>query len=507
MSKKSNSSQEFTIRYSESRCIIFPVSDVICKLLTYTKKTLERESKPPFKTVTKRVQTPMYKLEPYQGMPAIHTFGGFFTKVYVALLQAGANVITYDERNPFPKPNLSQIGGFIHTQEEVFLKLVKADMSGIAELITRYGKTMVIANICRAFKGQPGIVATDGSDPLDQLVNDLKVILPDRDIVKIGGGSKKRIQGDDITVVSYDSLDLCNPAKTRYVVGDEIHTLPVDSRIPVWVKFMHCRKFGLTGSLTGRFDGRDPLIEGLIGPVLVKKTYTDAINDGAICPLKVLALRVPTPEVYSYNRNKAYDNCLYLSPDIIAATRVISTSVIDHNTQAILFISNEKQADKLAETLGESAIVAMAKKLTAKQRKDLVGEMKSSNVKRCISSEIFATGMTFQDLAVVVNLAGGGASTSCVQKPGRLLQVRPGKKCGTLIEFFFDVTSTMRATGKYENPLGEDDRKEGLRRWGDTSCLHRDSVARFGVYMKNGYTVEFFDSLSDLQSYYRANCV
>lgn len=505
MAKKIPTDQKFTIRYSEGVCIVTPPHDAIRAMLTYTKKTLETDPRT-YRKVTKRIQTPMF-VEEKTPTPAIRTFGGFFYKIFTTLLSSGADVDVVDERNAFPPPNLQHIGGFMHTQREIFLKIVNAGMSGVADLVTRYGKTMIIANLCRAYKGLPIIVMTDGSDPLRQLFKDLKGILTDRDIVMIGGGSSKKTQSSDISVVSYDSLHLCSPTKTRLIIGDEIHTLPVDSRIPEWVKFMGCRRFGLTGSPEGRFDGRDPLIEGLVGPVIARRKYRDALADGAICELQVLALRVPTPEVKCGTRDAAYKGLLFESPDILGASHTISTQILSPNTQAIFFISNEKQADALALRLGKSAVVAMAKKLTNKQRADLVGEMRSADIKRCISSEIFATGMTFQDLAVVVNLSGGGSSTSCVQKPGRLLQNRPGKKCGVLIEFFFDVTPTMRATKKYENPLADDDRLDRMRPLGDTACLHRDSVARFEVYEKNGYTIHYFDSLADLQHYYQTHCV
>ncbi len=497
------------LRYSEARVIVYPIPASVKDLLTYIYKELVPDPKKKWARMTKRTKVNMYSIHDYNGQPSLHTFGGFMCRIYLSLLQQGYEVKVYDERNVFPQPKLQGIGGFMHTQEQVFRRLVSCDVSGIADLCTRYGKTMIIANLCRVYEGIPIIILTEGKDTLEQLKDDLKKILgPSREVVQIGGGSRCRHQSTDVSVVSYDSLHLCNPNLTKLMIADEVHTLPVDSRIPVWTKFMHCRRIGLTGSIEGRFDGRDPLIEGLVGPVLVRKKYLDALKDGAVCELKILALRVPLPPDYYGDRNTAYKSLLFMNEYIFNMARALSEQVVSENTQMLMFIDNEKQADALADFIGGDVTVAMAKKLTNKQRSGVVSDMKGKTIKRCISSEIFATGMTFQDLHVVVNMAGGGKSTSCVQKPGRLIQVRPGKKCGTLFEFYFDIPDELRKNGKFEPPMCPDSvAQKAMQKYGQTAALYRDSVERFGVYKKNGYTIHLFDSLIEMQEFYQSHCV
>jgi hypothetical protein len=76
---------------------------------------------------------------------------------------------------------------------------------------------------------------------------------------------------------------------------------------------------------------------------------------------------------------------------------------------------------------------------------------------------------------VVINLAGGGANTTAIQKPGRLLQTRPGKNYGVLIDLVFkckDEHMEHRQNPPYRGVVGE--------------CW-----ARHKAYKDIGYDIEF----------------
>ena len=132
-----------------------------------------------------------------------------------------------------------------------------------------------------------------------------------------------------------------------------------------------------------------------------------------------------------------------------------------------------------------SSEVAIAGRMTKAERKDMFTLMQSDDIKRCICTDIYAQGVTFPDLRVMINASGGGGHIASTQKPGRLAQVRPGKTCGYLIDFLFECVD------------GEDE--HGQQVTSAWSHVVRDSAARRKQYKTLGYDVQIVDSITDIK--------
>ena len=65
----------------------------------------------------------------------------------------------------------------------------------------------------------------------------------------------------------------------------------------ILTKFKYARKWGVSATPSGRFDGRDKVIEGLFGPVVYQRTYAQGISDGALVPIKVYWVYAPEPTI------------------------------------------------------------------------------------------------------------------------------------------------------------------------------------------------------------------
>ena len=112
--------------------------------------------------------------------------------------------------------------------------------------------------------------------------------------------------------------------------------------------------------------------------------------------------------------------------------------------------------------------------------------MARNEVKRCSASNIYSQGVTFPQLRVVVNAVGGGANTSAVQKPGRVAQLQPGKRCGVVIDFLFEGYGTGK--GKVWAPASE-------------------SKSRLNLYRDKDYEVIMVDDLSEFPKLFKEHCV
>lgn len=340
----------------------------------------------------------------------------------------------------------------------------------------------ILLNLLRAWPDVQTIVTLPGADLLRQCYDELQKALPDREIKMIGAGSKVKFQSEDVTVVSMDSLHKVDPGPVRLVIIDEPHAMAATSRIDFLPSFSYARKYGLGATLSGRFDGRDFLLEGLIGPILANRTYKEAVEEGAICPIKVMMIRWPLPYL-SGDRDAVYSAALYENELVGRCARYLSDVVIPKEWQMLYFIKTEAQADFLCDCIGRDVAVAMAKKLTSKERAEMTDQIRKNRIKRVICSDIYVQGVTFHEVMVLVNCGGGGASTTTIQKPGRLAEIRPGKSGGLLIDFMF---VPPRTGGPAADTVGRDlppGVSEGM------GFMIRESMTRMQAYRDIGYDV------------------
>lgn len=474
-------SREAHLMWDDSVLTIAPSSPELEKFLTYREKSLVQDKKIPWKKVTKVTVQPLYKVVSQQnGYNVIQTMQGLWLKVKNFLEENGWDVKFYDMRLSFPKPRLDLMTGFRFSQEALLTSFLNVGCSGLLGAPTRFGKTTLIKNTLRAFPNVHTVITLPGADLVKQLYEDVKEAVPHRTVKLLGAGSTQSAC-DDINVVSMDSLHKCDTEACRLLLIDEPHACVTNSRLPELVKFDKARKFGYGATLKGRFDQKDVLIEALIGPVLAERTFQEAVAEGAVCPLVVYMLVIPLAGQEA-DRDRAYKQHLFKGERVAKAVQWICRTLLPTDWQTLLFIKNEQQAEYFLDWVGEEGTIAMAKRMTKKERDALMDRMRGDEIKRCLASEIYAQGVTFNHVRALINLSGGGANTSTIQKPGRLAEVRPGKKCGVVFDFMFTP---------------------GSGRGAGIQALCRESLARVKAYTEKGYEIKFVDSYGELEAEFR----
>ena len=370
-------------------------------------------------------------------------------------------------------------------------ELEGADAHYVLGNFTVTHNSTLLENIIRAFPGVCTVVAIPGKDLLDQTFDRLKKTLPGRHVVKIGGGSRTKYPSEDVTVCSMDSLHKCDPGRVRLLIVDEPHECVTEGRMEDMTRFSLARKYGLGATLDGRFDGRDVLISGVLGPVLVNKTYVEAVKEGAICAVKVIFIKIKFAHFSSSSRDLAYKRLLFENEGVADVVRFISNELIPPQWQTLMFISNEKQAELLLKSVGEEGTICMAKKFNSdKERKERFAQMQDASIKRCLCTSIYGQGVTFSNVLAMINLCGGGKNTGSIQKPGRLAEIRPGKRCGVVFDFMFEC----------ENPDGTVRAADSYSKWESWSFLVRDSKVRYELYKEKGYDTFIVDGPDELRA-------
>lgn len=469
--------------WDDAQLTVLNAPKVLEKYLHYTHKVLEwNDEKHRRDVVRKKVE--LFNDVSNGPVRALQTMPGLLDMVQTLLDKHGIPWKLIDNRLPFPVPQWKRLCGFRFSQQALVEKLLQANRSGCLEAPTRFGKTTLLTNVLRAFPDLPTVVTAPGVDLVKQLHEELVEKLPDRKIAGLYTGSRKSKDSPDITVASMDSLHKCDLNGTRLLLIDEPHSAVTATRAPLISAFTQARRFGFGATLDGRFDDADILITGLIGPTLARRTYTEAVAEGAICPITVVMLRVPFMPLRTSHRDVAYRFLIWQNKELHALVGKICNEALPPDWQTLVFIENEKQAEGIFEHMPDGTI-AMAKRMTAPERVDITERVKSGAIRRCIASDIYATGVTFHEVRALVNAAGGGGSISCIQKPGRLAEIRPNKKGGLVVDFV------------YESKLAESPvKKNDSDAW---QALIADSWARCRVYKEKGYTVYIVESIDELR--------
>lgn len=353
--------------------------------------------------------------------------------------------------------------------------------------------TTLLINTIRAYAGLRMLVIAPGKDLIKQLYLDIKEKVPHLEVKMVHGGTSNKKPCKHVTVLSADSMDKIDPAYPQLILIDEPHALPTEGRMPDFVRFDKARKIGFGATLDGRFDNKDMMIKGLIGPVLAERTYREAVVEGAIAPIVMLMLEVRLRGFACKNRDAAYKEAFWLNENMAQLVGWI-LNILPQDWQVLGFIKNEEQAEFLSERLTAWGIyheVAMAKNMTPDERDKRTNDFKDGTLLRCLATDIFAQGVTFSKLRVMMNLGGGGASTSTIQKPGRVAEMIDGKRCGVGIDILFTFHDE-----DYIDFKGS-----------DCFCLARESQARMDYYVERGFEVYRLKTFDALVQKLKERCV
>lgn len=477
-----------TLKQYDDRIVLYSPPDCVKDALTIWEKTLDSRSK-----------LELFATAEYNGEEVLVTYPGLTGHICEAMYLEGFTPDIVDKRKAriqagFPAPALDKMYGFRFSQEKLLKDALVQDSSGLIGACTRYGKTTLIINTLRAYPSLPAVVVAPGVDLVNQLYDDLTGPrgLKNREVKKIAGNTRSKSPSTTgVTVCTIDGLKHVDESLPRLVLADEPHALVTDARIKNINKFTKARRIGFGATLEGRFDNRDILIQGVFGPVLVNKTYKEAVAEGAVCQLNVIFLKVELTPRYFYSRNNAYDSALFLNATMAKTVAGICKNVIPADMQTLVFIANKAQADLYLDAMGDDAALAMAMLFKSeKERVALVEQVRANNIKRCLCTNIFVQGVTFSDLMVLVNCNAGARYTSTIQKPGRLAEIRPGKKCGVVIDFMFTPPEDYEPSDSMSKTGGSDT-------W---LMPYKDSLARRKVYKKMGYGVYEASDLNELKT-------
>lgn len=470
-----------TLRWRDSVLIIEGLAEdtYLTKKLSYWKAETQIKG-------YKRIYVPQLKEMFWKQDGYLLTMPGFLFKVRGILREFGIEPIIFDERTPSPKPNVeAAMDGLWPAQQPIVYTMLMSG-GGILSGPTGIGKTAMAAALIRAYSHEEltlrgtslSVFACPERDINVKNYHSLKKFLPHRDVGILQSGHKKIIT-DDVMVITYDSLQNIDLTQVGVFIGDEVHAGVSESRAEQIQKIEHAIKFGVSATPGGRYDGRDPVIEGLFGPVVFRKTYQEAVADGILVPIKVIWVEAPSPEIGMVRylgmktregkigqgiiRNNAYNKML---ADIMMGIpedkqTIAITPTIEHISRVRRYYPD--MAVVHAETAQASLISRGFENVPAvstKDRKKIYDRVNSGDIRKIMCTYVYKQGVDFPGLEIMINAGGGGSEIAAKQIPGRASRKSKDKDAAVLIDFWHPWDRKTLENGKQtDGPLLGDDKK------------------------------------------------
>lgn len=331
---------------------------------------------------------------------------------------------------------------------------------GTIILPTGSGKTILAIKIIEKINSPTFIVV-----PTLDLVNQWKEELEKAFALKIGEftGKKKNIQ--PITISTYNSAFINATFlgnKFKLIIFDEVHHLPSESFKQIAEMFASPYRLGLTATYV-REDGLHEELPRLIGGIVYEKKADD-LTGTYLSNYKKVRLNVDLTEqerlIYDENveifkkflisRNiKMYSNSDFQKLIMRSGYDPEARKAILSRNKAVNIAYNSKnKTEKLKELLNKDdriilftryndmvyqisrkfLIPCITYKTNNKERKDILKKFKKGMYTAIISSQVLDEGIDVPEANIGIILSGTGSSREYIQRLGRILRPKEGKK-------------------------------------------------------------------------------
>ena len=384
---------------------------------------------------------------------------------------------------PLPEP-------FAH-QTEALALWRGAGRRGIVVLPTGAGKTLV-AHLALGATPRPTLIVVPTLDLLHQWYAGLRELLgPAAPVGLLGGGS--RDLDAPLLVSTYASATIeAERLGNRFglLVFDEVHHLPSDGTRVIADFSLAPYRLGLTATPPRGDAARERLLEELVGPVVYSRTPAELAGDaagggGALSPFS----QVRIPVVLSPLERARYEARLAVR-DAFLRSRRIGLGTLEgwrrfvrasnsspagraamraHRDARTLAFGTEGKLDVLETLLarhhGERTLIftedtAMVYRVAAeflvpaithhtpvKERHETLARFRAGTWPVLASSRVLNEGVDVPEASVAVVLSGTGQEREHVQRLGRILRRRPGKRA-VLYELVAENTTEERVSAR-----------------------------------------------------------
>ena len=362
-------------------------------------------------------------------------------------------------------------------QEDALKAWFRAGKRGVIVLPTGAGKT-IVAMAAIAYLNAPSIVVVPTIDLMEQWRTNLMKEFN----VEVGvyGGGENSLRA--VTVSTYDSAyiraeELGN--KFMLVIFDEVHHLPAPSYSQFAELCAAPFRMGLTATYIREDEGHK-MLPRLVGNVVYelepedlagkhlshytiekifvnlapneKKEYDDnyevfikylrnkRIKLRSSTDFQRFIMRTgrdPEARRALLARNRALDIALNAASKIDALRDLLSDNIRE---KVLIFTQHNKLVHRISK---EFLIPSITHQTSKEERAEILNRFRSGVYKRVVTSKVLDEGIDVPDATLGVILSGTGSSREFIQRLGRLLRKKEGKKA-KLIDIVSSGTKEMQ---------------------------------------------------------------
>lgn len=357
-------------------------------------------------------------------------------------------------RRRLGEPQYDRLAGigitkFRHKQDEVLATIEAYDENMVIVAPTGWGKSTLAMMLCEIYHENHITFVAPG----ESLLRDLHAALVSKgfDVGIVGIGYDE--PGHRVTLLSMDSMHKHNFAADDLLIIDEVHCLAANRRMDIFSRtWIDAKIVGFTASQGKRADGGDSLIEAWVGPVRLEIPYDEAVENNAVRPIKVVAVRIPPipgydnqmdPTSVGWQRKAVWRNADRNRILAWACNELVPTRSPVPDPQILVMVSKSDHAYHLKQFLPEYTLIygnmtegvkenlvktGVAKEeeicpLSTKELDGLRTAFKEQTLRKAIATMKWKQGVDFPKLPVLVRADAESGGINNTQIPGRLSRI------------------------------------------------------------------------------------
>jgi superfamily II DNA or RNA helicase len=324
-------------------------------------------------------------------------------------------------------------------QEECLQAITKPGIyCGVINAPPAFGKTTLLGMLCALYRTARIAVVTRRKDVVGTIYDKLSEVIVD---VGRWDGQKKR---DGRVVVSTVGSMTRLPDDFDFVFVDEAHEIVSDASVAEFVcGFTQARRFGFTATPDGRADGTSARMAYAFGPQLFYMSWQEATQLGLIVPVEVRWLRLetggdPTAGVSSpvarkkhgfwrnHRRNAVIaaaarqheDDQVLILVETVEHALALRRQLPDYTVVFDTKFDEKERADYIAAGLLNHDDVQM----TLARRIQLRHQFERAELRHVIATDVWSTGVSFEQLGVLIRADGRKSEIKDDQGPGRVVR-------------------------------------------------------------------------------------
>lgn len=398
---------------------------------------------------------------------------GFRHRIEQLLARAGAGPVQLvDQRDPSGEIEIDRSvlndDGLRPIQRRI-LECMAEYERGSFQCPTGSGKSYVLSRVCRLFPKARIDIVTRRVDVARTIY---RYVSPSASAGLCTSKMKtdpRRVMVYTIGSVHHGTMD------ADILIADEAHELATRASFEMLARYRPRRAYALSATLQHRFDRAHRELEGIFGPLLVDETYQSSVEHGSVVPIVVYWMPVEEGPVRTagsrlYKRQAIW--CNRARNEIVAAAAnllyrggqnqtMVSVETVEHAFHLKEFLPDFKvvfagvSSSTARRLISKGLVTEQELERCLKERDELRRKFEAGEVRGIIATDVWSTGVSFNDLAVVVRADAGVSGIRSIQIPGRVARLSDGKKCGIVVDFEDRFDRSLLAQSKQRRRVYE----------------------------------------------------